>query len=103
MSKGSGMVWYIEQYDTKLIEDKTSLQNDSYSQNLTQNNNEATEFKGFSAILKPRAELSFIDILPTGDGKHCIFSSYIDDEYILTRYSGRFFVFHHKGKYLGQV
>ena len=54
-------------------------------------------------MLKPLADLSFIDILPTSDGSHSTFSSYIDEEHILTRYSGRFFVFHHKGKFLGQV
>ena len=63
----------------------------------------ASKFKGYSVMLKPLADLSFIDILPTNDGKKQIFSSYIDEEHILTRYSGRFFVFHNNGKYLGQV
>ena len=53
--------------------------------------------------MKPIADLSYIDILPTLRKNYNNFSSYIDANHILVRFSGRFLVFHNNGSFMGQV
>ena len=54
-------------------------------------------------MLTPPADRSFIDILPQYNQNSNNFVSYIDGENIIARHSGRFFIFHNNGEYLGQV
>lgn len=58
-------------------------------------------FKGFSIIMQPISDLSYIDLIPQLTKNHNNFSSYIDSEHILIRFSGRFLIYHHNGKYCG--
>ena len=53
--------------------------------------------------MKPLADLSYIDILPKLRENYNNFSSYIDSNHILVRFSGRFLIFHNNGTYMGQV
>ena len=63
----------------------------------------AKDFKGFSVMMKPIADLSYIDILPQLRENYNNFSSYIDSQHIMVRFSGRFLIFHNSGQYIGQV
>lgn len=63
-AKSTGMIWYIEQYDTDFTDDKRPDKVESSAKNLVQNAKFASKFKGYSVMLKPPADLSFIDILP---------------------------------------
>ena len=54
-------------------------------------------------MLTPPADRSFIDILPQYNKNFNNFISYIDEENIIARHAGRFFVFHNQGQYLGPV
>ena len=102
-AKGTGMVYYLEQYDGALQDDQAANPEENEVQNLLERAVTASEFKGFSVMLKPLADLSYIDVLPQFKENHNNFSSYIDQEHILVRHSGRFFVFHHDGRYCGQA
>ena len=63
-AKSTGMIWYIEQYDTDFTEEKRPDKVESSAKNLVQNAKFISKFKGYSVMLKPPADLSFIDILP---------------------------------------
>ena len=95
------MIYYLEQYDDSLNEEQAIQSEEKEVQKLFEKAATASEFKGFSVILKPLANLSYVDILPQLKENHNNFSSYIDKEYILVRHSGRFFIFHNDGSFLG--
>ena len=64
-AKGTGMIYYLEKYDDKSIqEDQAANPEENEIQNLLDKAEHANEFKGFSVMLKPLADLSYIDILP---------------------------------------
>ena len=62
------MIYYLEQYDTRLSEEQHANDGEnaeeSEIQNILDKAASASEFKGFSVMLKPLADLSYIDILP---------------------------------------
>jgi len=90
-AQGSSMIFYLQKYEA--ISSSTDP--------MTGLMNNAKEFKGHSIVLQPPADLSCIDILPQLSKNHNNYSSYIDSEHIMIRFSGRFLVFHNGGKYLG--
>ena len=107
-AKGTGMIYYLEKYDTNLSNiqddqgaDPTSNVEETELQNLLDKATSSNEFRGFSVMLKPLADLSYMDILPQFKENYNNFSSYIDQEHILVRHSGRFFVFHNGGQFCG--
>ena len=106
VARGTGMIYYLEKYEN--IEDEVD---DDDKTNKEQNEVEnifkmaviEKSFKGFSIVMQPLADLSYIDILPQLTKNHNNFSTYIDSDHILLRFSGRFLIFHSNGKYCGQV
>ena len=98
-ANGTGMIYYLEQYDC----DQNDGAYEKDKHNDSGNSSSSSEFKGYSIMLTPLASQSFIDVLPQFKENHNNFMSYIDKELILTRHSGRFFVFHNTGQFLGQV
>ena len=103
-AKNTGMIYYLEQYECSnndygpVEEDDNNDAQSNYSNELSKK-----DFKGFSIVLTPPADRSFLEILPQFNTNYNNFVSYIDSENIIARYSGRFFVFHNKGQFLGQV
>ena len=58
------MIYYLEQYDDSLNEEQAIQSEEKEVQKLFEKAATASEFKGFSVILKPLANLSYVDILP---------------------------------------
>ena len=58
------MIYYLEQYDDSLNDEQVTQSEENEVQKLFEKAATASEFKGFSVILKPLANLSYIDILP---------------------------------------
>ena len=103
-AKNTGMIYYLEQFECSnndygpVEEDDNNDAHSEYSNELSKK-----DFKGFSIVLTPPADRSFLEILPQFNENFNNFISYIDSKNIIARYSGRFFVFHSKGQFLGQV
>ena len=101
-AKESGMIWYMQQHAGTITEegaDGHDPEADFLSGRATGNKN----FKGFSVVMQPLGDLSFIDLLPQRGENNNNFVSFISEEYVLMNYSGRFLVFDLKGKFCGQV
>ena len=60
-------------------------------------------FKGFSVVMQPLGDLSYIDLLPQRGVNNRNFSSFISDEHIMVNYSGRYLIFDLKGEFQGEV
>lgn len=67
------------------------------------NNPVHTNFKGFSIVMQPLADLSFIDLLPQRGENNKNFVSFLDAEHIMVNYSGRYLIFDLKGVFKGAV
>ena len=105
VAKGTGMIYYLEKYDNIGNEEDDKDAGAEEAQITTMLNKQATakDFKGFSVVMKPLADLSYLDILPKLRENYNNFSSYIDSHHILVRFSGRFLIFHNNGSYIGPV
>ena len=66
MAKGTGMIYYLEKYENIGIEDEEDGVGLEEAQlGLFLNKQAAAkDFKGFSIMMKPLADLSYVDILP---------------------------------------
>ena len=100
------MIFYLEKYESLgLNDDDQDGGNPEEDQVAAMFNKASTakDFKGFSVMMKPLADLSYVDFLPQLRNNYNNFSTYIDSNHILVRFSGRFLVFHSSGSYMGQV
>lgn len=101
VAKGTDMVYYLQQYNTR---DALATSDDTEQLEAILDADEiSNEFKGFSVFMLPKADLSFIDILPQLKKNYNNFSSYIDPFHIMVRFNGKFQIFHNSGRYVGQV
>ena len=105
VAKGTGMIFYLEKYESLGLNEEEDAGNPEEDQVTSMFNKAATakDFKGFSVMMKPLADLSYIDFLPQLRHNYNNFSTYIDSNHILVRFSGRFLIFHNSGQYMGQV
>ena len=60
-------------------------------------------FKGYSVVMQPLGDLSFLDLLPQRGENNNNFVSFTGDQYILMNYSGRWLIFDLKGSFQGKV
>jgi hypothetical protein len=63
----------------------------------------SSHFKGYSIVMQPLGDLSYIDLLPQKGENHNNFITFINNHNILVNYSGRYLIFDLKGAFLGQV
>ena len=102
-AKYTGMIYYLEQYEDSSNDYGPVEGEEEEVQSILSHELTKKDFKGFSIVLTTPADRSFIEILPQLNKNYNNFISYIDGENILARYSGRFFIFHNNGEFLGQI
>ena len=99
-AKESGLIWYMQQYATESEEGQP--QQDENELMLT-TVGEQSIFKGYSVVMQPLGDLSFIDLLPQRGENNNNFITFINDHNILVNYSGRYLVFDLLGRFVGSV
>ena len=104
---GSGMMWFMERYAVKVAEDPVV---EAYNEFLNQSEEVSqilqpkNTFKGYSIVVQPVGDLSYLDLLPQrGGANNMNFTTFLNDQEILINFSGRFLIFSPKGLFLGQV
>lgn len=61
-------------------------------------------FKGYSVVIQPLGDLSYVDLLPQrGDKNKQNFATFVTDNDIMINFSGRFLIFSPQGLFKGQV
>lgn len=60
-------------------------------------------FKGYSIVMQPLGDLSFLDLLPQRGENNNNFVTFLDDQHIFLNYSGRYLIFDLKGQFLGKI
>lgn len=82
--------YYLEQYNTAGINVESTGDEEEEIDAILDREENNKVFKGFSVFMLPKADLSFIDILPQLKTNYNNFSSYVDPEHIMVRFNGKF-------------
>jgi len=96
-AKESGLIWYMQSYATNLEETSGGDDEDFFDMAGS------VPFRGYSVIMQPLGDESYIDLLPQRGTNNNNFVSFINDKNILMNFSGRYLIFNLKGQFSGQV
>jgi hypothetical protein len=103
-AKEAGMIWYMQQYVQLGGEDDTE---DDHDHNPfgdhADDPNDHGHFKGYSVIMQPLGDLSFLDLLPQRGENNNNFVTFVSEQFILMNYSGRYLIFDLKGSFQGKI
>lgn len=98
-AKESGMIWYMQQH-AALAEDDEHDHDDEVDFGGDHGH---SHFKGYSVVMQPLGDLSYVDLLPQRGVNNNNFITFISEEHIMVNYSGRYLIFSLVGQFLGQV
>lgn len=99
-AKETGAIWYIEQFAANISE--VPMEDEEGADGKIDTHSHC-HFKGFSVVMQPLGDLSYIDLLPQRGENHNNFVSFVTDETVLVNYSGRYLMFDLKGAFLGPI
>lgn len=97
-AKESGLIWYMQSYATNLQEESSGGDDEDFFDIAG-----SVPFRGYSVIMQPLADESYIDLLPQRGSNNNNFVSFINDKNIMMNFSGRYLIFNLKGQFSGQV
>ena len=100
-AKESGMIWYMQQHTQ--VGEEAGAGNDNGFFMDDSPFGDSGHFKGYSVVMQPLGDLSFLDLLPQRGENHNNFVSFLNDQFILMNYSGRYLIFDLKGQFLGKI
>jgi len=60
-------------------------------------------FKGYSVVMQPLGDLSYLDLLPQRGENNNNFVTFLTDQHVMVNYSGRYLIFNLKGQFIGAV
>lgn len=96
-AKECGMIWYMQKHAG--LEDEQDKEDEFFGAI----DHSHSHFKGYSVIMQPLGDLSFLDLLPQRGENNNNFTTFVSDELILMNYSGRYLIFNLKGSFQGKI
>ena len=92
-AKESGLIWYMQQH-AALEEEADTVEHKIFNEH---------GFQGYSVVMQPLGDLSFLDLLPQRGENNNNFVTFVSDQFILMNYSGRYLIFDLKGSFQGKI
>ena len=111
-AKESGLIWYMQKHTLSKEDEVTAEAHDELMQDdhlhgkvghSAHGHIAHRHFRGYSIVMQPLGDLSYMDILPQRGENHNNYITFISEHYILANFGGRFLIFDLKGHFQGPV